>query len=196
MSDPGSHPDDLLPWYANGTLAGEERARVERHLESCARCRQELKLLSAVRRSVQQETEAATPGELGLRRLMRQVKSETATARTWWRPALATAATVIVAQAIVLAAVLWPREEPITPLGARFESPAAILQVRFAPSATEPEIRAAINAVDGVLVDGPGALGIYRIRLAGVTARDAAAKARAAETLRARSKVVQEVTPE
>src|SRR5215813_4393790 len=32
----------LLPWYANGTLAPEEKDAFERHLESCPPCREEL----------------------------------------------------------------------------------------------------------------------------------------------------------
>lgn len=35
----------LLPWQANGTLAGDQRPRVAAHLASCAWCRGELDLL-------------------------------------------------------------------------------------------------------------------------------------------------------
>ncbi|HHQ42366.1 MAG TPA: zf-HC2 domain-containing protein, partial [Chromatiales bacterium] len=41
------HPVELLPWLANGTLEGEERERVQRHVEGCARCRAELEFLQA-----------------------------------------------------------------------------------------------------------------------------------------------------
>jgi anti-sigma factor RsiW len=34
--------DALLPWYVNGTLAGEELARVERRVEGCSQCRHEV----------------------------------------------------------------------------------------------------------------------------------------------------------
>ena len=33
--------DVLLPWFVNGTLEGEERALVERHLDHCHHCRRE-----------------------------------------------------------------------------------------------------------------------------------------------------------
>jgi len=36
---------ELLPWWVNGTLAGEERAEVERHLRRCRRCRAEVEEL-------------------------------------------------------------------------------------------------------------------------------------------------------
>jgi len=32
----------LLPWYVNGTLEGEELTEVERHLRRCSRCRAEI----------------------------------------------------------------------------------------------------------------------------------------------------------
>jgi hypothetical protein len=40
---------EALPWLANGTLDGAERERVEAHLRGCARCRDELDLLMALR---------------------------------------------------------------------------------------------------------------------------------------------------
>jgi anti-sigma factor RsiW len=196
MSDRSFHPEDLLPWYANGTLAGEERVQVERHIESCEQCRQELALMRALRLSVKQDRSANTPGELGLRRLLRDVKAGGGAARAWWRPALAAAAVVIVAQALVLAALLWPREQSITPLGSRVGTEAATLQVRFAPTATEAEIRSAINDINGVFIDGPGALGVYRVRLVGVAATDAAEMDKALQRLRARRHIVQQVTTE
>lgn len=33
------HVDLLVPWYVNGTLEADERARLEAHLETCGRCR-------------------------------------------------------------------------------------------------------------------------------------------------------------
>ena len=36
---------ELLPWYVNGTLAGEELAEVERHLRRCQRCHAEVEEL-------------------------------------------------------------------------------------------------------------------------------------------------------
>jgi anti-sigma factor RsiW len=43
IDDPAhSEVADLLPWYANGTLEDDERARVERHLADCIGCKQEL----------------------------------------------------------------------------------------------------------------------------------------------------------
>jgi hypothetical protein len=40
---------DVLPWLANGTLAGTELARVQAHVETCADCRADLAALRTVR---------------------------------------------------------------------------------------------------------------------------------------------------
>jgi len=39
-----SHPDELLPGYVDGPLAEGERAAVERHLQTCDRCRRDVML--------------------------------------------------------------------------------------------------------------------------------------------------------
>src|SRR4051812_26542775 len=43
---------ELLPWLANDTLAGIERARVERHVSECIACRGELEQLRALRHAI------------------------------------------------------------------------------------------------------------------------------------------------
>lgn len=43
MSD-DRHPEELLAGYADGSLSDKERAAVESHLSSCARCREESEL--------------------------------------------------------------------------------------------------------------------------------------------------------
>lgn len=57
---------------------------------------------------------------------------------------------------------------PIEPLGqAQSEVPAAevVLQVRFRDDATLSALRAALRAADAQVIGGPGALGIWRIRV-------------------------------
>lgn len=48
-SDPVHHTTlELLPWYVNGTLEGNERAQVEAHLSACLPCRRELEAQRAL----------------------------------------------------------------------------------------------------------------------------------------------------
>lgn len=162
------HPRDLLPWYANGTLGAGEQEKVARHLEHCEYCRHELVLLKAMRDEVKREPIQA-PTELGLRRLMRDVRAErrpAAPAR--WRPALAAAAAlVIVVQAALLASIALREPSSFVPLAGPGHD-GAVLQVRFVPTVTEARIRSALQEVGGVIVDGPSAGALYRVRLEGL----------------------------
>ena len=197
------HPDELLPWYANGTLDEPERARVAAHLAECARCREELSFLTTLAAGVRAADESGASadfggesgGELGLRRLLREVRQTSPNPaparggrRTWWRPALAAAAILVIAVQGVMLGRLYQDTTYLQPLA----GPAAagtVLQVRFDPAASESQIRAALQSVDGTLIGGPGALGIYRVRLEGA-GTDASAIARRIAELRARHGVV------
>ena len=46
IAEDGSHADAwlMLPWLANGRLAGAERLRVEEHVRGCALCTREVAL--------------------------------------------------------------------------------------------------------------------------------------------------------
>jgi len=187
MNKRPDHPDELLPWYVNGTLANGERQDVETHLQSCERCRQEVAWLQNLRTQVKDDT-AGSPGELGLHRLLREAKAQKSAARQWWRPALAAAAVVIVIQSAVLINFL-NRPAAITPLG----GPAAegvVLQVKFAPNATEAQIRELLQKTGTTFIDGPGALGVYRLRLEDVTATQDQAIQRVIGELTARRDIV------
>lgn len=183
------HPDDLLPWYVNGTLAPEEHKRVAAHIDACAHCRREAALLERLRDQVKGAA-ADAPGDLARQRLMRDIRNLSSRRRPVWLPALAIAATVVIAVQAVIIADFW-KSSPgtITPLGG---APAGevVLQVRFAPTATEAQIRAAVGEVHGSFVDGPGALGIYRIRLEGVDRSQREQVGRLVARLKQRSGVI------
>src|SRR2546425_2930916 len=60
-----SHPDALLAEYVDGALAEGERAVVERHLDTCERCREEVVFARAARSALASVAEAPAPGNLG-----------------------------------------------------------------------------------------------------------------------------------
>ena len=60
-----NHPDALLAEYVDGALAQGERAVVERHLDACERCREEVALARTARSALASVTEAPAPGDLG-----------------------------------------------------------------------------------------------------------------------------------
>lgn len=164
MNSVTDHPDELLPWYVNGTLATDEQDAVASHLEHCGRCRDEVAFLQKLRRQVKGE-ESQSPGELGFKRLQRDIKREKNAPRampSWWRQALAAGIVVILVQSALIVN-LSRQPEQITPLGARYDG--VVLQLSFAPDATEIEIRKLLERIDATLVGGPSAVGVYRVRL-------------------------------
>ena len=49
---------ELLPWYVNGTLSGDEHRAVEEHLGSCAECREDVEALSRVSHAIRKDSPA------------------------------------------------------------------------------------------------------------------------------------------
>lgn len=160
--------DELLPGYVNGSLQGAQCDAVERYLMDHPEAAAEVELLRAVRGGVKTaRTGESSPGELGWHRLQRALRDEprrVAGQRPgWWRPALAAAIVVIIVQGALLT-TLWRHPPMITPLSGPVPV-GTVVQIRFEPTATEQQIRALLDSVDGRFVDGPGALGVYRVRL-------------------------------
>lgn len=164
-----THPDDALVAFANHTLDPTEQAKLEAHLAACDRCREELDWLTTLRAGMQAEPLPAVD-EVGLARLMRAVKAEqrstpsTTSAPSWWRGAMAAAVLVMLVQFGVIA-VQWQPDAGYQPLSETGQVVGPVLQVRFAPTASLAEIQALLEQIEGRIVDGPGALGLYRIAL-------------------------------
>lgn len=68
------HPLHLLPWYLNGQLEDSQQQLVEQHLEQCFYCQQEHQQLSQLKRQVAALWQDARPGELELKRLLKEIQ--------------------------------------------------------------------------------------------------------------------------
>jgi anti-sigma factor RsiW len=55
------HPEELLAGYVDGALGAKERAVVDAHLASCARCREEVELSRSARTALRSLPEAEVP---------------------------------------------------------------------------------------------------------------------------------------
>jgi anti-sigma factor RsiW len=194
------HPDDLLAWYANGTLAGEELDKVNQHLAGCERCRAEVDLLRVVAREIRQEVVELAPVDSGWQRIRAQIQSQSdedvpregRLSRTWLRMlercriqsipawtqlALTAAVLVIVIQAGMLVRS-WQSgpETALTTMSAVSEEK-NVVKVQFAPGATAGQIAGLLGSpgatagqiagllgsVGAQIIDGPSALGMYRV---------------------------------
>ncbi len=195
---------ELLPFYVNGTLDGDDLAAVEAYLARSEKAREEVVYLERLRNAMQSQPQVNSPGELGLKRLQREMSrageqgtraadmaataqhSARASVPAWWRN-LAVAACLVVAVLGVLTVTDWTGDRDGLRL-AGGES-AAVLQVTFKPQATEDSIRALLLEIGASITEGPSALGVYRLSLE--PGADDAVLSNALRQLRTRGNVVE-----
>ena len=149
----------LLPFHVNGSLTGAEAADVAEALAGDAALRQEAAALVALRQAMQ-ETPVQSPGEFGLARLMRAVEREAPAPR---RPLL-WQAVAAVAVAAALGQAIWfgmaGNGPDVTLAG---DGEAAGLTVAFVPEASMQAVADLLAAQGLRVVDGPSALGLWRV---------------------------------
>jgi hypothetical protein len=75
---------ELLPWYQNGSLAGQEQAELRAHLGECLVCRRELQRLEVLAQALQVPA-SEQAGALAYQRLALRLR-EADGRRRWWRP--------------------------------------------------------------------------------------------------------------
>lgn len=167
---------ELLPWYLNGTLEAAERVRVDALLVRSAEAREALQSLRQLAAAVREEEQATNlrqpaPGDLGWARLQRSLRQETAATprRDWWKPGLAVAAALVLALQIGI--LLRPAG---TDSDWRLQSGGTAqqllsggyrVQLRFVEHAQWQQIRGLLLEVDGLLIDGPSALGLVQVHV-------------------------------
>jgi len=183
--------DRLLPWYINNTLSPEERDRVSAYLNAGGEeAKAELQLMQKIAEQTRQSSSIASPGELGWKRLQRQIHEEAkqqlpkqqSSTPQWYRPALAAALAVIVVQgSFMLGNGGNPDGDLYQPLSST-QVQAPLLQVKFAPTTNAQQIAETLRAAKVTIVDGPSAAGIYRLRATSVTPEATQAAALVLET--------------
>ena len=169
-----AHARELLPFYVNGTLEAGEQRLVEEQLARSRALRAELEWLRKLDAQLD-EGAAAPAGDLGLSRLMARIDAErdgrvvtlpASRRRRWMLPALALAASVLLAQSIVIGVLMQQHDDVLRPLsGHPPQAAGALLQVRFKAEAPEGRLRALLIDAGADIVSGPGALGIYTLRV-------------------------------
>ena len=171
---PHDQAEELLPWYATGQLDAADRALVEKHLASCARCERQL----AAERALIHEYQGLTP-EIDtawhkLRgRIVTQPRSRlgigAAVAEFWEllkRPAVAALATAQMAFVAIGATVLqWSSQPTYVALGSAPVAASANVIVMFRPEVREAELRGMLESSGASLVGGPTEADAYLLHV-------------------------------
>ena len=217
LDSPHQEMWELLPWYVNGTLSGQELDVVTGHLSTCIECRDEVarcrELAAAMRIG---PTVAWAPSSERLARVLAGIDAiETARAgvggwREWVRAPLASLRELmqgtpgpmrwaLAAQGalvvLLLAVMAWqtvlspgPPYRTLTTVSDQARRGQAQIRVVFAEDITEREIRGLLGGVQGKIVDGPSAIGAYTVEVP-LPASAADRMAPVLDVLRADSKV-------
>ena len=172
--EPHDQAEELLPWYATGQLDAADRALVEKHLASCARCQRQL----AAERVLIHEFQSLTPEiETGWTQLRGRIAAQprsrprlgAALAEFWEllkRPAVAALATAQVAFVAIGATVLqWSSQPTYVALGSAPVAASANVIVMFRPEAREAELRGALATSGAALVGGPTEADAYLLHV-------------------------------
>ena len=166
---------ELLPWLVNGTLDGDELARVAAHLEQCARCQADAAAQGALRAiAVDVAPAGALERDWAALRARLEADHERPQRRlgrvAWWRLGLQLAvglqAAVILVLAVVLAGVSLPRGEPYRALGASPSAASANALIVFRADASEREMRDVLRGAGARIVGGPTVSDAYLVHLA------------------------------
>lgn len=199
---------ELLPWYVNGTLEPEEWVSVSRHLASCTACVREVTSLERLGELLRGSEDLALSPDESFAALEAQLDaSERDRAPTGFGRRLVgrivragrdlavapvTAQRLLVAQALLVvilaAGLVWQLAgadalEYRTLSDSRMEEAydrESDLLVIFDRAASVSEMEALLTEIEGALVGGPTARGLYEVRLAkGSIVEDALATLRA-----------------
>lgn len=191
--------EELLPWYANGSLGAEDRAWVDAYLQQHPEARSELEWYRSLQARVQ-ENAPAVPPTIGLARAMRLIQGDRPTlaerigaffGNFGMRPAYALAglALVVVQGGVILNLLGHAREDAdqIRALNAVRVEEGPMLKISFAPGAKEADIRMLVVQVGGELAGGPGQLGDYYLRVPAGSEAAALARVQGAPIVQAAS---------
>ena len=172
--DSHQEAEELLPWYATGRLEEADRIKVEAHLSSCARCRDEL---TFERRVIHDVRGSAPEVDAGWARLSSRIEADRPAPRyipraagSAWKffrqPAVATLAAAQVGFLVLSAGVLVSLSRPTYhALGSPPATPSANVIVIFRADATVGDIRDTLRTSGASMVGGPTSADAYLLRV-------------------------------
>lgn len=170
MADAEPFSEDDLLAYAQGKASPALAGEIERAMASNPGLKAEVSTTLALREALAAQDVGNAPGAFGWRRLEAEIRRETkqaAPAETrrpfaLWRAAAVFLGLAVLGQGAYIAATLTPQDRAGFRTATENET-AHVLVVGFADSADVATVEALLRVTGGRVIDGPGALGIYRV---------------------------------
>lgn len=171
---------ELLPWYVNGTLEGDERELVGRQVLASLTCRKELERLRRLHQLMQRDDAEAVATDREFDRLMARIRASESSPRSAaavarrgfpWMPYALAASVAASVSALLWWGTLTPSAPPHTyetltnpaPAGAA----AVRLRVLFAPGVTEAEQRELFDGHSLTVIGPPAEDGVVTLAFPG-----------------------------
>ena len=186
---------ELLPWY--DTLDEDQRRELDAHADGCPECARELAEMNTLRETIAPLEDIPEPSAFMLSRTLeridayeREMAARPAGWRritAWWLESAFPVRALIAAQAALIVVlgvgvVHFHRQSEIfsTLAGPTAGAAGARLTVAFQPGVSEETLRQTLRDVQGTIIDGPSALGIYLVQIPrGANAEQISAQLRA-----------------
>lgn len=159
--------DDKLSRMITDQLDAQDQEALKQQLDQDPELQKEADFLAALHKGIQDQKETS-PGEIGLARLKRDIQREQQQAqksqRNLWKPLAIAASCLLVVQMFLL--MSFDEKDPgIVTMSGEEHYRGPQVQIVFAGDATATQIQQTLNSVQGNIVSGPGAMGIYTVAL-------------------------------
>lgn len=187
---PDELDEDSLSAYLRGDATPDEAARIEAMAPDDPAFRAELALMGGLKGALAAATDGPDAREFGWRRLQAEIAKDPARAppstarRTFlWRIAALFLGALVLGQGTYIAFAPGAGDAPTFRTVSEEATSAFGLAVGFAAAAEMGAVQALLGELDARIVDGPGAVGLYRLAFETETARDMARETLAASPL-------------
>src|SRR6185369_756278 len=168
---------DLIPWFVNGSIADNERAGLQHHVEGCAACREEIEAQRMLLQTMRTPPQVESMPHGSLQKLWQRIDENPAPAQEEAPVARSPQAFRWLAAAVIVQALLLgvlatvmlrsPRSDADaayrTVSTAVVEPGPASVRAVFSPDMTLGELQALLERAHLRIVNGPSADGVYTL---------------------------------
>jgi len=167
---------ELLPWYVNGTLVGQERIKVEHHVNECLPCNAALQDERRLRSLVQNQMSLPIGPEHGIKNLLRHLdrgkprRNFSLDARALGYGLAAALGGAVVWAYFALNSQRLQIAGEFSTLSSTTASATIRIDVVFFETPSSEELNELVADLGGNLITGPSDLGRYTIAIESTTA--------------------------